>query len=144
MSAKTTAEANKHTVRRHVEEVANNGNIDFIDEIFAEDAIDHSPLGVTQGRRAVKEQFEYVFSSFGNVSMTVEDIVGEGDTVALRVTQRARHEGEFMGIEPTGREFEMEIQTFFRFENGRIAERWARPDTLGLMRQLGVIEPPGG
>lgn len=52
------------------------------------------------------------------------------------------HEGEFEGIEPTGEEFEFAVMGTFRIENERVAEIWLLPDRLGLMEQLGVVEPP--
>jgi predicted ester cyclase len=143
MAATTTPEENKRVVRRFPEEVATQGNIDVIDEICAEDILDHSPLGEKQGRDELKEQAKYLLSAFGDLSVTVEDIIAEGDTVAMRVTVRGTHEGEFMGVEPTGKEFEFQNTVFARLKDGKVVERWIRPDLFGLMQQLGVIEPPG-
>lgn len=143
MAATSTTEENKRVVRRFPEEVATQGNIDVIDEISAEDIIDHSPLGEIQGRDELKEQAKYLLSAFGDFSATVEDIIAEGDTVAMRVTLRGTHEGEFMGIEPTGKEFEFQNMVFARMRDGKLVERWIQPDQLSLLQQLGVVEPPG-
>jgi predicted ester cyclase len=70
------------------------------------------------------------------------DLIDEADTVAMRVTLRGTHEGEFAGIAPTGKAFEVGNTVVTRIEDGRIVERWVRPDALGLMRQLGVVELP--
>jgi steroid delta-isomerase-like uncharacterized protein len=137
-----TTEENKRLTRRFPEEVATKGNTDVIDEISSEDIIDHSPLGEVRGREELKEQIEYLRTAFGDFSATVEDIVAEGDTVAMRVTLRGTHQGEFMGVEPTGNEFEVRNMVFTRIEDGKIVERWVQPDTLGLMQQLGVVESP--
>jgi len=142
MAATTTSEENKRIVRRLPEELLK-GELDVIDEIFTEDAIDHSPLGEKQGREALKEKAEYLLAAFPVESFTVEEAVAEDDTVVLRVTSRGTHDGEFMGIEPTGREFEIQSVIFYRMRGGQIAERWAQPDMFGLMQQLGVVEPPG-
>ena len=139
----TTAEENKRIVRQIPEKVVNEGNINLIDEIFAEDVIDHTPFGEAQGREAVKETTEYLHAAFPDLSVTVDELVAEEDTVAARVIQRGTHEGEFMGIEPTGQEFEIEIMAFLRLSDGQVVERWIRPDLFGLMQQLGVVEPPG-
>ena len=138
----TTSEENKRLARRFPEEVATEGNIDVIDEISAEDVIDHSPLGEARGHEELKEQVEYLRTAFGDFSATVEDIVAEGDTVAMRVTLRGTHEGEFMGVEPTGEEAEVGNMVFTRIEDGKIVERWVQPDTLGLMQQLGAVDSP--
>jgi predicted ester cyclase len=142
MATTSTIEENKRAVRRFPEEVAT-GKIDVINEICVEDVIDHSPLGEIKGREELKEQATYLLSAFGDFSATVEDIIAEGDTVAMRVTLRGTHVGEFMGIEPTGKEFEIQNMVFARMEDGKLAERWIQPDQLGLMQQLGVVEPPG-
>lgn len=142
MGSATTTEENKRVVRRFPEEVATEGNIDVIDEICAEDVLDHSPLGDVEGREELKEQASYLLTAFGDFSATVEDIIGEGDTVAMRVTVRGTHEGEFMGVEPTGEAFEVQNMVFTRVKDGQIAERWVQPDMLGMLQQLGVVEPP--
>lgn len=143
MASKTVLEENKQTVRRLPEEVVSKGDLDVIDEIFTEDVIDHNPLGETRSREAIKESTEYLHAAFADASATVEEAVAEDDTVVLRVTVRGRHDGEFMGIEPTGQEFEIQNVLFCRMRDGQIAERRVHPDLFGLMQQLGVVEQPG-
>lgn len=138
------SEENKRIVQRLRKEIMSEGNIDLIDEIFAEDVIDHTPLGEARGREAVKETTEAFRSAFPDLSVTVEHLIAEGDIVAARVTFRGTHEGELQGIEPTGEEVEFEVIGFLRLSDGRIVERWMRPDRLALMQQLGAVEPPGG
>lgn len=142
--ATTTAEENKRIVRRLPEEVANAGNLDVLDEILAEDVIEHTPLGDLQGRDAAKDLFEQIFAAFPDRTVTLEDLIVEGDTVAVRVTWHATHKGPYMGTEPTGREVEFSVTGFHRLENGTIAESWTYPDHLGLMQQLGAVDPPTG
>lgn len=64
----------------------------MIDEIFAEDVIDHSPLGEKRGSEALKEEVGYLHAAFADASATVEEAVAEDDTVVLRVTVRGRRE----------------------------------------------------
>lgn len=135
-------EENKQVARRFPEEVATEGNVDVIDEICIEDVVDHSPIGEVRGREALKAQTEALLEAFGDLSVTVEDVIAEGDTVAMRVTLRGTHEGPFMGIEPTGRAFEVGNMVFTRIEDGRIAERWVHPDVLSMLQQLGVDRLP--
>jgi predicted ester cyclase len=61
----------------------------------------------------------------------------------MRVTLRGTHEGDLMGIEATGKPFEIANAVFTRIEDGKIVERWIQPDMLGFMQQTGVIESPG-
>lgn len=138
----TQAEEYKRIARRVPEEIATERNLDLIDEVYAEDAVEHAPYGDTRGVAELRADFDRFLAAFPDFSATVEDIAAEEDTVAMRVTLRGTHEGEFMGIEPTGREFEVQNMVFTRIEDGKIAERWLQPDMLGLLRQLGVVEPP--
>jgi steroid delta-isomerase-like uncharacterized protein len=134
----TTAEENKRIVRRIREEVEDQGDLGAIDEIFAEDVVMHTPMGEFSGHEAIKEMYESDREGFSDSAETIHDVIAEGDTVAMRLTERGTHDGEFMGIEPTGKEFEIQTMAFFRMEDGKVAEWWMQPDTLGLMQQLGV------
>lgn len=133
---------NKEVIRRFAEEFVNEGNYDTAEEFLAEDIADHTPLGETIGRDAVVETLKTVRTAFPDFVMTPQEIVAEDDFVAVRMTQRGTHEGTFMGIEPTGNAFEIEAMAFVRLEDGKIVERWGRPDLLGLLRQLGRTELP--
>ena len=143
MAATTSIEENKRIARRFPEDVATAGDLDLIDEICAEDVVDHSPLGEVRGRDALKEQLAGMRAAVTDFSATVEDAIAEGDTVAMRVTLRGTHTGEFMGIPATGNEYEVENMVFTRIEDGQIVERWVLPDMLSMMQQLGVVEAPG-
>lgn len=74
--------------------------------------------------------------------MVVEDVVAEGDRVAMRLTISGTHEGPVMGIDPIGKEVEFGNMIFHRMEDGPIAERWVQPDVFGLLTQLGAIDSP--
>ena len=139
----TTAEGNKGIARRIIEEVVEQGSLDAVDELYTEDAVEHTPMGDFSGHEAIKEGFKMTRRAFSDYTVTVDDIIAEGDTVAVRLTERGTHDGEFLGTDPTGQEFEHQTMAFLRLENGKVAEWWIQPDNLGLMQQLGVIEPPG-
>lgn len=144
MAATPESETNKRITRRFPEEVATEGNVDLVDELCTEDVIDHSPDGEIRGREALKAHMNAYLSAFGDFSATVEEAVAEGDTVAMRVTLRGVHEGEFVNVPPTGNEFEVANMVFTRIEDGQIAERRVQPDMLGLFEQLGIVELPRG
>lgn len=133
-------EQNKQLVRRIPEDVFAEGDLDLLNELYAEDAIEHNAMGDHQGRTAIRESFEAFLTAFPDISQTVENIIAEEDMVAIQITSRGTHEGELMGFEPTGNEIEMQQMFFVRIEDGMIAERWFLPDSLGLLQQLGIIE----
>ena len=82
-------------------------------------------------------------TGFPDLRFTIEELVGEGDTVAGRVTMSGTHEGEFMGIPPTARSVRQDQMHFVRFRDGKAIEHWGVRDDLGMMQQLGAITPPG-
>ena len=75
----------------------------------------------------------------------VQEMIAEGDKVVVRCTLTGPHEGEFMGIAPTGRSIEVSEIHVYRLEEGKAVEHRVGRDDLGAMRQLGVIpeELPG-
>lgn len=130
----------KRIARRFPEDVATEGRLHVLDDILADDAVDHNPLGGDErGRTAIEERMRALREAFPDFEATVEDVVAEGDLVAMRVTLRGTHEGPFMGIQPTGNSFEVQNMVFTRIEDGKIAERWVQPDVLGMLGQLGVL-----
>ena len=89
------------------------------------------------------QQFVWGFAAtFPDLHLTVEDVVAAEDKVAARIRFRGTHRGEFMGIPATGRTVELVSVNVDRIIDGRIAERWLLPDTLGLLRQLGAVPMP--
>jgi steroid delta-isomerase-like uncharacterized protein len=138
--ATASREANRRLARRVPEEMATEKNIDALADIFAPDAVERTPTGEYRGHEGIRESMEMIMTAFPDITATVEDIVAEGDTVAMRVTLRGTHEGPFAGIDPTGRSFEVDNMVFTRVEDGKITERWVLPDTLGMLRQLGVVD----
>jgi len=113
METTPETESNKQIVRRLLDEVVTEGNIDLIDDIFAEDVLDHTLMGDTRGREPIKERAESLHAAFSDFSATAEKLVAEDDTVALWAIDRGTHDGEFLGIEPTGREVEYSATAFF-------------------------------
>lgn len=142
MVSAVTTEQNKEIVRRFAEEVVNGGDYELLDELVADDIVDHTPLGEDRGREAVLETTKYLRAAFPDFSVSPHEIVAEGNTVAVRMTQEGTHEGEFMGNEPTGNSFEIEAMAFLHVEDGQIVERRVQPDVLGMLAQLGVVELP--
>jgi len=117
------------------------GDLDKFDGLYVEDYIDHS-FG-TRGLNEYKEAYVAIKKAFPDITVTIEDTVVEGDKIAARYTLRGTHRGEFMGIQPTGKTFEMSEIAIVRTEGGRLAESWAMPDFILLLQQLGMEVTPG-
>jgi steroid delta-isomerase-like uncharacterized protein len=141
--ARMGADMNKEIVRR-VEEEPWRGNFDVIDEHVAEDYVGYDPSQpeAIRGREAVKEFIRTYKAAFPDSLVTVDAIFADGDIVITRWNGRGTHEGELMGIAPTGKEATVTGITISRLANGKVAESWSQWDTLGLLIQLGAVPEP--
>lgn len=142
----TSSSETRQLTRRVPEDVANGRDLDLLDELFAEDVVEHSVFGQElHGLDEFRANMEDIFEGFSDFEVVVEDLVAEGDTAAMRVTLSGTHDGSYMGIEPTGKRFEVGQMVFTRVADGRIVERWVQPDSLGMLQQLGIsvedVEP---
>jgi steroid delta-isomerase-like uncharacterized protein len=138
-----STEANKAIVRRFVDEVQSAGNIDAIDELCSSGFVNHSaPPGVPSNCEGVKQVTAMFRQAFPDSYFTVEDMIAEGDKVATRKTFHGSHQGEFMGIPPTGQQVSIGLIDIVRIVDGQVVEHWSMGDNLGMMRQLGVIPTP--
>ena len=139
-----SAEENKAIARR-VYEAINQKNLDGLDEVVASDMTDHDAgPGQAPGLEGVKQLFSSVHTAFPDFQMNVEDMIAEGEKVVARVSWSGTHQGEFMGIAPTGNRVEVSGIDILRITEGKIVEHWGNFDDLGMMQQLGVMEPPSG
>ena len=143
MAQRTTDDV-EQIARQYPEKIATEGDFDLHEELLVEDYVEHGPFGEdVRGHEADATALREFLNAFEGFEATVEDAVTQGDMVAMRVTLRGTHEGPFRGIEPTGNSIEVRNMVFTRVEDGKIVERWLQLDTLGLMEQLGAVEPPG-
>jgi steroid delta-isomerase-like uncharacterized protein len=139
-----SAEENEALVRRYVEEVVNRRNLDLLDEIFAADFVQYgAEPDQVSGVEDLKQFFVMLRSGFPDFQGTIEDLFAAGDRVVLRFTFRGTHQGEFMGVAPTGTQVTMPGIDIFRVAEGRIVELWGQEDMLGMMQQIGAIPEPG-
>ena len=140
-----SAEENKAIARRGYEAI-NRNNLDALDEVVAPDITDHDPApGQAPGLEGVKQWFSSMHTAFPDFRMNVEDMIAEGDKVVARVRLSGTNQGEFMGIDATGNRVTITGIDILRVNaDGKIVEHWGNFDDLGMMQQLGVMEPPSG
>jgi steroid delta-isomerase-like uncharacterized protein len=113
--------------------------LDALYEFNAADAVWHQPDQDLQGLEEVKQWLARPFEAFPDLNASVEDVIAEGDKVAIRYTSRGTHQGETGGLgPPTGRQIELGGIAVQRFEDGKIVEFWDRFDNLSLLQQLGL------
>ena len=139
-----SAEGNKAVIRRLIEEVYNEGNLDVVDELMAPDIFDHAAVPEHQhGIDGFKHVMEWVRQFSFDVHYDIDDIIAEGEKVAVRMTQSGTHSGAVRGISPTGKRFSVDYVHWFRLANGKVAEMWAVRDDLTRLQQLDLIPAPG-
>lgn len=138
----TVTDQNKAVVRRFVEEIFVRGSHEAVDELVADDFVAHTWPSTGDPRGDLKRAIDRVAGGLADPVFTIDDMIAEGDRVAVRLTTSATQVGPFMGIPATGRRYTIEEIHVFRIRAGRAVEHWHQFDQLGLMRQLGAL--PGG
>jgi len=136
-----SVEKNKALVRRLVKAV-NTRSWVVLDEVMAPDYVDHyAPPGQKPGREGYREGFISTANAFPDLQYTIEDMIAEGDKVAVRLTWSGTQRGEIMGIAPTNKRVTCTRLSILRIVRGKIVEDWGFSDRLGFMEQLGVTPP---
>ena len=128
-------EANKALIREHYDATTNAFKPAAIERQVAADFIDRDDPRIV-GPEGVKAHIKALRTAFPDLSVTIEDMVAEGDLVAVRGTWRGTHRAEFRGVPAIGRKVEFGGMVFWRVGAGQIRERWGLLDTPALMRQL--------
>ena len=131
---------NKALVRRFYKEAWANGELEVIDEVFANDYVRHDlrstqALPGPEGMKRITADFR---SAFPDLRFEVEIVIAEDEFVAARWTASGTHRGAWGAVGPTGRSATFSGVNIFRFENGKVAELWNHRDDLGLMEQVGA------
>ena len=133
-------EQNKALIRRFYAAM-DRGNIDAMDELVAEDYLNHHPPpfpGLAAGREGLKQAFR-MFQTGTPGTHEILDQIAEGDRVVTRLRARGKHAGEMGGIPPTGNDMDVTAIAVHRIRDGVIVEHWGEVDSFALMTQLGLI-----
>jgi steroid delta-isomerase-like uncharacterized protein len=126
--------------RRFGEEVWGRGDLRAAEEVLAEDFIEHNPVaGQGPGREGHKRLLKEWRAAFPDLTITVDDLVADGDRVGLRWTAHATHRGELIGMPATGRRVTLTGIDDLRIVDGRIAERWGEFNSTEMLQQLGAL-----
>lgn len=127
-----------------VDALFNRGELDRVEEFVTEDFVNHEAWpGEDPGYEGFRLRLRRLRSAVPDLRMEVHEVVAGGDLVAYRATLSGTHRGELLGMAPTGRAFRVQHMHMLRMRDGRACEHWAVRDDLGMLRQLGVIPPPG-
>ena len=137
----TIVNRNKELALLANKEIWNRGNLDNLDEMFADDFVEHFlPFGTqTFGLGNFRKNVMAHRAAFPDWAETVNMVIAEGDYVVLLYTSTGTNTGNFSGNQPTGKSIKINEVTIFRFADGKIVGQWLLPDVLSLNQQLGLI-----
>ena len=134
----------KRMIDRIPLEVLNNSNFGLIDEIVANDFVEHDPQpGVPPTREGLKQTLQALKTAFPDLRYTIEDSLESGDKIVHRLTGTGTMKADYMGMPATGKRATWTEIHIGRVANGRLAEHWGLVDQLGLLVQLGIVPAPG-
>ena len=137
-----TIEDNKALVRRFIDEVFLQGRAEAVEELLADDFVPHTWGKTGAGQQELIAAIKRVQAGLSDTRMTIEDMIAEGDRVAVRLTSHAVQTGPFMGLPPSGKAYTIGEIHIFRLRDGKVAEHWHEADFMGMMRQLGALPEP--
>jgi steroid delta-isomerase-like uncharacterized protein len=120
-------------------EVYNAGNFDVMPEIFADGYLHGSAngpdaIGIAEGARRIGG----FVTALPDLEWTFDEVIAEGDRVAVRWTTRGTHDGNLLGFAPTGKPVEFTGISFFTVRCGKVVEFQTEMDAAGLLEQLGA------
>ena len=130
-------EQNQTAFHQVIAEAFNKGNYDVLHNHFDPNFVEHQ-FGLHPTIDGLRSDIQYLRSAFPDFSLTIEDMVADGDKVWARMTARGTNRGGFMGP-PNGKSFEATVFDMCRFENGKIVEHWGSPDRFAILAQLDLL-----
>jgi steroid delta-isomerase-like uncharacterized protein len=140
-------EQSKQMVLRLINEVMNRGQIQVVDELLAEDFVNHGgeigggPPGMTPKqmfRRVTQDHYE----TMGDLHVEIIEAIAEGEDVVVRSILNARHSGTMFGMPPTGNQLRFQVLHMYRVRDGKITDHWECRDEPEMFRQLESVPPP--
>ncbi len=132
-----TLEDNKRVAQQFIDRVFVHGDPAAVDELATEDFTAHTFGSLPPGREPLKAAMARVSEGLAEAEFRVDDVIAEGDRVAVRLTSSATHTGTFMGLPASGRRYSISEIHIFRIRDGQVAEHWHEFDRAALVRQLG-------
>ena len=133
-----SGEQNKEVFRRAIEEGFNKGNLSALDDLYPPRYTEHQ-FDLPSTLEGLKEMISFLRDTFAPCSLTIEDMVADGDKVWGRMTCHGTDSKSFMGRPPTGKSYTITVFDVCRFEDGKMVEHWGVPDRFHQLAQLGLL-----
>ncbi len=129
---------NKALVRRFIDEIFVQGRPESVDELLADDFVAHTWPSTGDPKADLKGAIARISKALANPRFTIDDMIAEGDRVAVRLTAEATQVGEFMRMPASGKRYSIGEIHIFRLRDGKVSEHWHQFDQMTMMRQLGA------
>jgi steroid delta-isomerase-like uncharacterized protein len=138
------SEQYKDAVQNLIEKGFNQKDPSAFEAYFSPNLNDHAlPPGIPEGFEGRKMFYSAMLAAFPDMQLRIEDMFAEGDRLVTRWSARGTHNGNMMGIPPTGKQISIGGIAIDRFENGQSVEHWEVFDQMAMMQQLGLVPAPG-
>ena len=131
-----SVETNKEVVRTFVGRVFQGLDASAVDELVADDFVSHSWPSSGNAKESLRAATQRMGKALADSRFVIEDLIGEDERVCVRLRASARQVGEFMGMPPSNRSYEIGEIHIFRLRDGKIVEHWHEFDAMGMMNQL--------
>ncbi len=139
-SPHSQAEALKAVVRRNTEQVQGQGDFALFEELFDDDFVDHTPQpGTTPDKAGVRVLYNRLREAFPDFRPEIHWQTVEGDIVTTFKTYHGTHQGDFLGIAPSGKTIQFETVDAMRVRDGKITDHWGVANLYSVLQQLGQL-----
>ena len=130
----------KGVVRRNTEQVQGQGDFVLFEELFADDFVDHTPQpGTTADKAGVLVLYKRLRGAFSDFHPEIHWQTADGDIVTTYKVYHGTHDGDFLGIAPTGRRIQFETVDAMRVRDGKITDHWGVANLHSVLQQLGQL-----
>jgi steroid delta-isomerase-like uncharacterized protein len=141
----SSPEEAKEIIRRWNNEGWSGGKYELAHEIISENMVVHGAGGQTvgMGPDGLIDLIRTWRTAFPDGRMEIDDIIVEGDTVAIRNTWYGTQQAEFYGVPPSGNKVAVTSVGIDRVQDGKVTEGWGELDMVGMMQQMGALPVVG-
>lgn len=137
-----STQQNKEIVTHLLYDVINKRNYSLLDQYISPDFANSGTPNLKHGAAAFREVIDHFLEGFPDLTITVQNIIAEGDLVATRGYFTGKHQGPFMGYRPSGRLVQVPYMDFWKIKDGLCTENWVQMDFASLLVMIGAISAP--